>query len=240
MNRRGFTLIELLVVIAIIAILAAILFPVFLSAKQKAQQAQCMSNMRQIGAGIFSYADDWRGCTPFAWHTDGSGMEPWLDPDGPGPRDGVWRERIVPYTKSKTGRGVLLCPVQTYYKTLYGRFETKGGGNVNIGHYGINDLLINIDAGGDPPHYGYVNLSSEVSVPTKTILVAENWDGDWSVEPFETQWGVEGYFYFYHGSPEARGGVFIFCDGHAKWMSEKQTVKKINNINYYYWWRNKP
>src|SRR5438046_2949905 len=59
-NRRGgFTLIELLVVIAIIAILAAILFPVFAKAREKARQAACGSNCRQIGLGLMMYAQDY-------------------------------------------------------------------------------------------------------------------------------------------------------------------------------------
>jgi prepilin-type N-terminal cleavage/methylation domain-containing protein/prepilin-type processing-associated H-X9-DG protein len=58
-SRRGFTLIELLVVIAIIAILAAILFPVFAQAREKARQTSCMSNLNQLGKAFMLYADDW-------------------------------------------------------------------------------------------------------------------------------------------------------------------------------------
>ena len=63
-NRRGFTLIELLVVIAIIAILAAILFPVFAQAREKARQTTCLSNMKQMGTAIMMYVQDYDEVTP--------------------------------------------------------------------------------------------------------------------------------------------------------------------------------
>jgi len=65
-NRQGFTLIELLVVIAIIAILASILFPVFSRAREKARQASCMSNLKQIGLALAMYASDFDGYLPMA------------------------------------------------------------------------------------------------------------------------------------------------------------------------------
>jgi prepilin-type N-terminal cleavage/methylation domain-containing protein/prepilin-type processing-associated H-X9-DG protein len=63
-SKRGFTLIELLVVIAIIAILAAILFPVFAKARERARQAACISNQKQIVLAAKMYSDDWEGILP--------------------------------------------------------------------------------------------------------------------------------------------------------------------------------
>lgn len=70
MMRRAFTLIELLVVIAVIAILAALLFPVFAKARERARQTQCISNLRQIGAAVDLYRQDWDGKYPWAYRCD--------------------------------------------------------------------------------------------------------------------------------------------------------------------------
>jgi len=92
MSRAGFTLIELLVVIAIIAVLAAILFPVFARAREKARQATCTSNLKQIGLAVQMYAQDWDGLLPFAnqfpadpppadqYHQGGPGVYDILEP----------------------------------------------------------------------------------------------------------------------------------------------------------------
>jgi prepilin-type N-terminal cleavage/methylation domain-containing protein/prepilin-type processing-associated H-X9-DG protein len=67
-KRTGFTLIELLVVIAIIAILAAILFPVFAQARDKARGTTCLSNFKQLGTGVTMYMQDYDGAYPLAWY----------------------------------------------------------------------------------------------------------------------------------------------------------------------------
>jgi prepilin-type N-terminal cleavage/methylation domain-containing protein/prepilin-type processing-associated H-X9-DG protein len=88
--RKGFTLIELLVVIAIIAILAAILFPVFARAREKARQASCGSNVRQIVLGVTMYSQDYDQMYP-AYHLRYRG----------------WADLIMPYVKNEQ---IFRCP----------------------------------------------------------------------------------------------------------------------------------
>src|SRR5215213_5981908 len=94
-RRRGFTLIELLVVIAIIAILAAILFPVFAQARERARTSVCTSNVRQIGLALRMYTQDYDEAFPifYAYHTRA-------------PHKGIELE-LLPYTKSAA---IFRCP----------------------------------------------------------------------------------------------------------------------------------
>src|ERR1700752_3914875 len=93
-TRQGFTLIELLVVIAIIAILAAILFPVFAQARAKARSISCMSNVRQVGTAFHMYTQDYDEVTPNMW--GGSG------PCQPGGQNCAqeWWYGLMPYIKN--------------------------------------------------------------------------------------------------------------------------------------------
>jgi len=100
--KRGFTLIELLVVIAIIAVLAAILFPVFSKVREKARQTTCASNEKQIGLGIMQYDEDYDETLPGRDYNS-----------GPTGNIVSWRTMILPYLKSTD---VFKCPSNPYNK----------------------------------------------------------------------------------------------------------------------------
>lgn len=103
--RRGFTLIELLVVIAIIAILAAILFPVFAKAREKARQASCLSNCKQLALGLMQYCQDYdEVMSPVGAY------EQVVWPNG-STGGNFWPVRIYPYTKNIQ---VYSCPSSSY------------------------------------------------------------------------------------------------------------------------------
>jgi len=94
-NLKGFTLIELLVVIAIIAILAAILFPVFAQAREKARQTTCLSNLKNMGTAIIMYTDDYDETYPYGSMDMGNGT--WY----------TWLQILTPYVKNEK---IWFCP----------------------------------------------------------------------------------------------------------------------------------
>src|SRR2546422_8211142 len=105
-RKRAFTLIELLVVIAIIAILAAILFPVFAQAREKARMATCLSNAKQIGLALQMYTQDYDETLLWNPYPGGKGQGSVRGCPGDLPSL-VWTELLRPYTKST---GIYQCP----------------------------------------------------------------------------------------------------------------------------------
>ena len=126
---RGFTLIELLVVIAIIAILAAILFPVFAQARESARQTTCLSNCKQIGISMAMYIQDYDGSYP---SQPGDGMKTLAA----GGKVGTYYDALQPYEKNQQiwldpsgstagGDAPLKVPAMTYH--MNGNLITKEG-----------------------------------------------------------------------------------------------------------------
>ena len=114
LRKRAFTLVELLVVIAIIALLAAILFPVFVRVREKARAAACQSNLKQISLGFMQYLSDYDGRFPHAWDIaeEDFGVKPLSGGrpayvTSPSNAPIVWPAKLMPYLKS---RGVFNCP----------------------------------------------------------------------------------------------------------------------------------
>src|SRR5579859_5250723 len=133
-HRSGFTLIELLVVIAIIAILAAILFPVFSQAREKARATSCLSNCRQLGLAITMYADDHDEAYPCSCMQGmGMGMQNMQS----------WLDTTQPYIKNWS---IFRCPSDS--SPLWTNMNSMGV--MRRSSYGFNAYFIPVD----PPYFG--------------------------------------------------------------------------------------
>jgi len=202
MTRRGFTLIELLVVIAIIAILAAILFPVFARAREKARQTSCLNNIKQLSLGMLMYIQDYD--ETFA--TSGNwGVDP------------IWPHQIYPYVKNWQ---VYKCPSNPLWATG----SADWGGQtfpVGLPNYCFTEALWDGRLGGGAPTKLAVVQSpadkymcfdaNSLIFGTVGGMLSSTVCGDWSCGTnimTTQQWLVP-----------HNGGVNIgFIDGHAKWQ----------------------
>jgi prepilin-type N-terminal cleavage/methylation domain-containing protein/prepilin-type processing-associated H-X9-DG protein len=230
-HRRGFTLIELLVVIAIIAVLAAILFPVFAQAREKARQASCLSNVKQIGVGAMMYAQDYDETFMVgANNTPGGNFR--------------WYRDIAPYIKNNVIRN---CPSNTRRVVRDGSW-TNYGINVSISPWGdwkrpVSLAEINAPAG--------LVLASDTGQFSNTLMgdsAARNDPLKWMAHHIDaTDWLLMGPYVWpgmpYGGHPyRADCGIttdnrcrrplpihnggpnVLFADGHAKWMRNDQLI----------------
>ncbi len=202
-RRRGFTLIELLVVIAIIAVLAAILFPVFAQAREKARATACLSNCRQIGLAFMQYAQDSDERLPLSTDTS---------------RDLSWVVTVQPYIKSPQ---IYRCPDDrsTNWTTpLSGQTATR------LSSYYLNDWLAGT--------LKYTILSS-INSPASVVYVSEstlNKTGDhfhpflWTADP-ERPGGPSASTFDTSKNQtleldlvrHQNGFNSVYADGHAKW-----------------------
>jgi len=158
-RNKGFTLIELLVVIAIIAILAAILFPVFAKVREKARQTACLSNERQLGLGLEQYLNDYDEGTPQGWTQYG-------EPSG-------WASQVYPYI---TSYSIFMCPDDAQVDGNGASAYPPGGQAVyRASSYGINADTVDQTARVTPGLYGGATTLplSAYTEPDKTIWLFE-------------------------------------------------------------------
>jgi prepilin-type N-terminal cleavage/methylation domain-containing protein/prepilin-type processing-associated H-X9-DG protein len=209
MRRRGFTLIELLVVIAIIAILAAILFPVFAKAREKARQTACLSNVKQIGLSILMYCQDYDETFPCYV------MYPCVDTGS------HWPAKLQPYVKNEQ---IFRCPTA----------GIDAGTPFRCAGYGVNYRHV-IPCHPAPPSECGKKALGKMQRPADTIMVGDGqYDGTectgagacpalyctecWPVTgPCPGTKVMNALGYRHNG-----GGNFNFVDGHAKWYMPRQ------------------
>ncbi|MBC8135705.1 MAG: DUF1559 domain-containing protein [Fibrella sp.] len=244
MNRKAFTLIELLVVIAIIAILAAILFPVFAQAREKARQAACGSGLRQVGLAFAQYVQDYDETTPQIWFGPNSGDQRYF-----------WMDALLPYTKSE--EFFSSCPSKDFddWKPSQ-QIPTPGANNKareNVS-FAMNSMYASAATSADaldgqkatPPIRESGVPYSEFAVPTSTLLGGDgsgyyiSYSGKKDEIKIETQPPYSGALKFPNvgrlNSPMTRfvgrhfgGANFVYCDGHAKWSKISDVAKTNSN-----------
>jgi len=193
--RRGFTLIELLVVIAIIAILAAILFPVFARAREKARQTSCLSNLKQLGLGMLMYVQDYD-----ERFTVERVVQPWYARP--------WYQAIAPYVKNAQ---IFVCP-SVDYNAAWGGYGYNGYGTNGKNGLGYRHQS---DDGSPQPSQAPPKLAN-VEQPSAMIMLGE---------PIANTYALRGYASNYLPSDRHNGGSNIaHVDGHVKWY-QAETLK---------------
>ncbi len=181
MKRNGFTLIELLVVIAIIAILAAILFPVFAQARDKARSTSCLSNQKQVGLAFLQYTQDYDETFPMSRQA--------LTANDTGTRQNPWPVLIYPYMKNVA---VVQCPSDTtsadinatgwqswcpagVLQTIGGTLRDRNDRSINVVAGPLESLPVGPAPGGIMSSNWGVTLAA-VERPAGMIMAFERYD----------------------------------------------------------------
>jgi prepilin-type N-terminal cleavage/methylation domain-containing protein/prepilin-type processing-associated H-X9-DG protein len=210
----GFTLIELLVVIAIIAILAAILFPVYTAAKENAKSARCSSNLWQMGTAVLLYIDSNNGKFPPSSHNDNIHL-------------------IAKLQRYCSSQLLYRCPSDLSknfeqplhnYRTLR---KSSYGSNFYMTPYSLNEEP-------DGTH-GFTNVSM-FRHPTRTIYVAELKRNSVADHFHPAYWTMGTRDPDYDGMAMTVHGDranYLFLDGHVKLMLFDETWKKDGSVNLY-------
>lgn len=212
-KRSGFTLIELLVVIAIIAILAAILFPVFARARENARRTSCMSNQKQIGLGVLQYRQDYDECFPLVFWTAATS---WV------PSNAYIPTATFPYTKSAQ---LWRCPSQPdtigqIFSPDTSRPKPVAGDPRTTYTFNFYITARNVNATTTPPTAQSV---SEASVPEQStvVMMAEmNFLNNMIMgDSFAHVWNdTPPPGSIRQGFPHLEGANYLFIDGHVKFL----------------------
>ena len=231
-GRQGFTLIELLVVLAIIAILAAILFPVFARARENARKSNCQSNLKQIGLALRSYSQDYDErypCYRFFDNIDGLTYS--------------WRICLLPYVKN---RDIFVCPSARNLNTFaqstndrsdFGVSPAASGAFLTSGYY-CNSVHWASGAPNPPfMHRDQGGISdAQIVRPAETIAVLDG--GQYPKANYDRYCGpgpvADGANDVGAGNPPTTvsttnpflrhtdGANYLFMDGHVKWQKPDQ------------------
>ncbi|MEN6303579.1 MAG: DUF1559 domain-containing protein [Armatimonadia bacterium] len=209
MARRGFTLIELLVVIAIIAILAAILFPVFAKAREKARQSSCLNNMKQVGVAFLQYCQDYDERFPKG------DSAAWGDGAWPGYPHGGYVDAIYPYVKNVQ---VFLCPSDSTRDCISAANPPTDthtfGSNYLPGTYPAQQLSYMYN------YYLYNNAQSFFQYPAETAMVTEGIQRPYIYVVTATGMIDHTNARMIGGCRHNEGMNLNFLDGHAKWFKQ--------------------
>jgi prepilin-type N-terminal cleavage/methylation domain-containing protein/prepilin-type processing-associated H-X9-DG protein len=198
LKRHGFTLIELLVVIAIIAILAAILFPVFAQAREKARQSACLSNMKQTGLGLQMYAQDYDETLP----PRNDGVKDFADPTSPDFRPNFLGS-LLPYTRNNK---IFACP--SSFVATAGQEPTPLSDTSYLG----NAVVMGRTLAAMPAPADIVYLQELFDRRRVAYLRPRPQGTQFDAWHYQRGGGLENYTTIH-----MEGGNLVFADGHAKW-----------------------